>query len=343
MLAGVRSIFRRATTPTVAVLWVAFVGSEVRAEAASARSTSGAPAAQGPERAGLGGADRITGNDRIDLVAFTFDDGPDPYTTPRVLDALAKHHIPATFFVVTRHLVGSRAAQGRPLVVRAVAEGHLIGSHTANHARLRRPRPAVLQRELDDSVELLAHAAGTRIELFRPPYGVLGPASAQRVRDLGLTDVRWSIDQRDFQGTDGETLRRGVLADILQGRGGVVLLHDTKRVTAKAISQLLADLERANCRRLAIHQPPVIPVSLHYFVRDHGAVRSIPPEVLARTAAYRAYLAAQCAARGGATAGAAKANHPSSERASSPHRRRPNRTDGSRTFRQPSDRKVRRR
>lgn len=253
--------------------------------------------AEDPLPTSLGGADRVEGEERDDVVAFTFDDGPDPHTTPIVLDALARHRIPGTFFIVNRHIVGHRAAAGLPILARIVADGHMLGGHTANHARLRLLDAEGLQREVNDSVAILRLASGRPIELFRPPYGVLGTVAAKRIRKLGLTDVRWSIDPKDFQGDDGDQLRQLVLADIARERGGIVLLHDTKRITANAIERLLTDFERDNCRRLQRGAPPILPVSLHYFLRDDGVPRPIPPAVAARTEAYRAYLAEICEAR----------------------------------------------
>lgn len=250
-----------------------------------------------PAPTALGGADRVEGEERDDVVAFTFDDGPDPHTTPVVLDALAKHNIPAAFFIVNRHIVGHRAAEGLPILARIVAEGHLIGGHTASHARLRTLDAEGLQREINDAVAVLRLASGRPIELFRPPYGVLGAVAAKRVRKLGLTDVRWSIDPKDFQGDDGDELRRSVLSDIARERGGVVLLHDTKRITAGAIERLFTEFERDNCRRLERGATPIVPVSLHYFLRDDGAPRPIPPAVAERTEAYRRWMTESCAAQ----------------------------------------------
>jgi peptidoglycan/xylan/chitin deacetylase (PgdA/CDA1 family) len=297
-------------------------------------SPSASPAAAAP----LGHADRIHGAERNDLVAFTFDDGPAPRTTPLVLDALARYHVPGTFFVVTRHIEGSRAAAGLPVLARAVAEGHVIGCHTARHARLGHPTPEILQREVDDSLADLRRATGSAIELFRPPYGVLGAASTRRVQELGLTDVRWSIDRRDFDGKDAAELRRSLLADIVNERGGVVLLHDTKRITAMVLSSLLDDLERTNCRRIARGVAPILPVSLHYFLHDQGHPRAVPPEVQARTEAYRGYLAQRCeahtsappstAARSQASTSAASARQ---QRPGAAPRRRPRRSARSRS------------
>jgi peptidoglycan/xylan/chitin deacetylase (PgdA/CDA1 family) len=250
--------------------------------------------ADDPPPTALGGADRVEGEELANVVAFTFDDGPDPYTTPRVLDALARYRVPAAFFIVNRHIVGHRGKAGLPVLARIVADGHLIGGHTANHARLRTLEGDQLLLELDDSIGVLGRAAGVPVELFRPPYGSLGLVAGKRVRRLGLTDVRWSIDPRDLESADEDELRQAVLAGINRDRGGIVLLHDTKRITAGALARLLGDLERDNCKRLARGTQPILPVSLHYFLRDEGVPRPVPPEVAARTEQYLRYLADVC-------------------------------------------------
>ncbi len=255
----------------------------------------------------LGGADRVEGEELANVVAFTFDDGPDPYTTPKVLDALARYRVPAAFFIVNRHIVGHRGKAGLPVLARIVAEGHLLGGHTANHARLRTLEGDQLLLELDDSIGVLRRAAAAAVELFRPPYGSLGQIAAKRVRRLGLTDVRWSIDPRDFDATEEETLRRAVLAGIARDRGGIVLLHDTKRVTAGVFARILADLERDNCKRLARGTQPILPVSLHYFLRDAGVPRPVPAAVATRTEQYVRYLSDVCQGKKPRTDAPAKA------------------------------------
>jgi hypothetical protein len=82
----------------------------------------------------LGGADRIEGNEAAkDLVAFTFDDGPDKNTTPAVLDALERYNIPAAFFIVTQRILGKHGEIPRQLLDREFKAGHLIGSHSVTH------------------------------------------------------------------------------------------------------------------------------------------------------------------------------------------------------------------
>lgn len=253
-----------------------------------------ADAPSGPAPAGLGAANRVEGNEAPGLVAFTFDDGPSRFTTPRVLRTLAKYRVPAAFFVVNRHLVGKRGEAGRPLLAEITAAGHLIGSHTANHANLGTTTRTELRVEVDDAVANLAQLLGKPVELFRPPYGDLSKKAARRVAELGLTDVRWSVDPKDFHRQDPEHLRRAVIEDLVEENGGIVLLHDTKQATANTLDDLLRDLVRLNCRRLGRGKSPLLPVSLHYFLRDGDTPRPIPPEVAARTESYKSYLEEQC-------------------------------------------------
>ncbi len=259
----------------------------------------------------LGHSLRVDGDEAEDLVTFTFDDGPNPETTPAVLTALARYDIPATFFVVAQRLVGKHGATSRALLAREDREGYLIGSHSFSHPNLKRASKAVVDKEVVQAQRIIADTLGRPIGLFRPPFGALGGAAATAVTRSGLTDVRWSVDTLDWRTPNAAKLRKKVMRMILAQRGGVVLMHDIKKVTAKVIGEIFDDLEVENCARLARGDTPIIPVSLHYFLRDgvkgKGKPRPIPPEVAARTASYRATLAARCAARPAPAAPAAPA------------------------------------
>ncbi len=249
----------------------------------------------------LSGADQITGEEAPGYVHFTFDDGPKEGTTELVLDALDKYDIPATFFVTTRRVVGTHGAARLPFLLRAAAH-HDIGSHTMSHPNLRASSKDSQLREIDGSLRTLTRVLGRPIGLFRPPYGALGSIGAAHLRKRHLTDVRWEPDSVDYRTPSPEKLRMRTVQKILDHDGGVVLMHDTKRSTSLAIGGILDDLEAANCARLAAGTAPILPVSIHYFLRDHGVPRAIPPEVAARTDAYRAGLPARCAARAAGTA-----------------------------------------
>ena len=245
----------------------------------------------------FGGAQRVSGKERDDVIAFTFDDGPNEDTTPAVLDALAKYDIPATFFIVSRAVSGKKGAARRAILLRAVAEGYTIGSHTVNHPNLTGLEKKKKLREIDVSLKQLTTVLQTPVGMFRPPFGALDAEGSAHLRKRKLTDVRWHIDSKDFRHPNPRKLRARVAKQIAAGGRGVFLFHDTKQSTARAIEGILDDLEAMNCARLAAGEPPVLPVSLHYFLRDGGVPRPVPEAVEARTQRYKDALPGRCAAR----------------------------------------------
>jgi len=128
-------------------------------------------------------------------------------------------------------------------------------------------------------------------------FALLDDRGRAHLKMRGLTEVKWSIDSLDWRERDGDKIRQRALAGILKQGGGVVLMHDVKEVTAKSLALLLDDLEAANCKRLANHDEPILPGSLHYWIRDNGKPRPVPEEVKKRTLAYRNALPGRCAAR----------------------------------------------
>jgi peptidoglycan/xylan/chitin deacetylase (PgdA/CDA1 family) len=152
-------------------------------------------------------------------VALTFDDGPDPVYTPRVLDVLGELGVRATFFCV-----GDRVAEHPDVVRRMVAEGHVVGSHTATHPDLPPLGVAQLRDEVRRGHEALGAVVDGPPPLFRPPHGDLGLRTGAVARAYGLRTWLWTVDPQDW--------RPGVQADELvagcepAGPGDVVLLHD---------------------------------------------------------------------------------------------------------------------
>lgn len=245
----------------------------------------------------LGKADRVDGNEAKGIVAFTFDDGPNPDTTPAVIAALEHYDVPATFFIVTKHLVGKQGAKHRDLLARIIQAGFEVGSHSVNHSNLRKANAKKLDHEIDESLRTLAPEARRPIGLFRPPFGAFNKVGVAKLAKLGLTEVRWSVDTLDWKAKDADQLRKTVMSMILKQHGGVVLMHDVKPITAQIIAHVLDDLEAENCRRLAAKQEPIVPVSLHYFLKNGKKPRPVPEAVARRTAMYREKLPGRCASR----------------------------------------------
>jgi peptidoglycan/xylan/chitin deacetylase (PgdA/CDA1 family) len=245
----------------------------------------------------VGKADRIDGDEAKGVVAFTFDDGPNPETTPQVIDALEKYDIPATFFIVTQRISGKHGDKAREILHRELDAGFLVGSHSVSHANLKHATADKLTKEVDASIKALAVEANRPIGMFRPPYGSINATGRGRLKKLGLTEVQWSVDTLDWKAHNQDRLRKKVISMIKQDGGGVVLMHDVKPITARVVVEVLDDLEAENCARLAGGRDPIVPVSLHYFLKDGKTPRELPDAVKQRTAAYKTALPQRCAKR----------------------------------------------
>src|SRR5262249_38218957 len=132
----------------------------------------------------VGNANRVDGDEVKGVVAFTFDDGPNPDTTPAVIDALEKYNIPATFFIVTQRIAGKHGEKGGEILQRELDAGSLVGSHTVTHPSLKHAGGELLGREVDASIKALSAQTRRPIGMFRPPYGSLSAAGRVRLKKL---------------------------------------------------------------------------------------------------------------------------------------------------------------
>jgi peptidoglycan/xylan/chitin deacetylase (PgdA/CDA1 family) len=167
-------------------------------------------------------------------LALTFDDGPDPVWTPRVLDALARTGARATFF-----LVGERAERAADVVRRIVAEGHEIGNHSWSHRSLWLCGPRATSREIEHAHDRLAELAGTPPRHFRPPWGMVNAAMFSTLRRVGERCVFWSIQAEGQRPTRPERQVAYVLRRAHPG--AIVDLHDAEG-TPEAPARLLQAL-----------------------------------------------------------------------------------------------------
>lgn len=165
-------------------------------------------------------------------VSLTFDDGPHPEYTPRLLDQLAEHRIPATFF-----LVGSEAERHPNLVRRIVRDGHQLGNHTWHHYPPSKVSPQALADEVQRTQELLQSISGVAPSLFRPPLGKLTLGKLARIWRLGLGVVLWSFDPKDYQVESSAELISRLNRQTLRA-GEVLLMHDNRPHAVGAISEL---------------------------------------------------------------------------------------------------------
>jgi peptidoglycan-N-acetylglucosamine deacetylase len=169
-------------------------------------------------------------------IALTFDDGPSPHNTPRLLDLLASCGARATFFVV-----GDQIAGNEEILMRLVSEGHEVGNHTYSHPHTIRLRRDALRDELERTNIAIQRFARPR--LVRPPFGKDRRRVATVGAELGLQAVLWSIDSLDTSLGEGTRVAEGVRTRAASG--AIVLMHDgggPRPATLEAVEIVLPDL-----------------------------------------------------------------------------------------------------
>ena len=180
-------------------------------------------------------------------LALTFDDGPDPVWTPRLLDTLGAAGVRGTFF-----LIGERAERTPDLVRRMAAEGHEIGNHSWSHRSLWLCGPGATQSEIRRGHECLAELSGTPPRHFRPPWGMVNAAMFTALHRVGERCVFWSIQP---EGQRPVPAARQVEYVVARARpGSIVDLHDaegTPAAGARLLEALPALLERLRARGYA--------------------------------------------------------------------------------------------
>jgi peptidoglycan-N-acetylglucosamine deacetylase len=158
-------------------------------------------------------------------LALTFDDGPNPAWTPRLLDILAEHNVQATFFMI------GKFAKSEPDLARRVADaGHLIGNHTWTHPDLSRTRSANVLDELTRTSDTLAGITGKPVVYFRPPFGARRPYVLKLARQLGLIPVTWNAMTSDWSEPSADNIAQNLVSKIdshqNSGYASNIVLHD---------------------------------------------------------------------------------------------------------------------
>ncbi|AXH99414.1 DUF3298 domain-containing protein [Sporosarcina sp. PTS2304] len=169
-------------------------------------------------------------------IALTFDDGPDPHYTEKILKTLEKYDVKATFF-----MLGNRV-QEYPEIARMVADaGHEIGNHSWNHPPLPNLTDEDLHHEVQGTEEAILQATGQHATVFRPPYGAVD----QRVRESSkLPVVLWNVDTLDWEHLDPEKLLESIKTDLKEN--SIVLMHDIHESTAEGLEAVLEFLKSQN-------------------------------------------------------------------------------------------------
>jgi peptidoglycan/xylan/chitin deacetylase (PgdA/CDA1 family) len=156
-------------------------------------------------------------------IALTFDDGPTP-STPHVLELLAQHRVPATFFQV-----GLNVERHREIAREVLAAGHEIGNHSHVHLNFALKSAQRIEDDFSRAQSAIADATGATPALMRAPYGVRWFGFRRMQAKLGLTGVMWSVISLDWKLSAGAIAGR-VLSQVRDG--GIVCLHDGRGIAA---------------------------------------------------------------------------------------------------------------
>jgi peptidoglycan/xylan/chitin deacetylase (PgdA/CDA1 family) len=188
----------------------------------------GAPGQQVPIKPGAPGTDL-----RPQIpIALTFDDGPHPEYTPRLLDVLKHYQQQATFFVL-----GTQALLYPEIIQRMVQEGHEVGNHTLTHSEPSQTSAKQFLEEISQTDQVLSEITGIVPRLVRPPQGKLTLGKMLGLWRQQKSIVLWDTDPRDYKMTDSEEIQQWC-REYQPTAGNVCLLHDNKPYAIEAVRRL---------------------------------------------------------------------------------------------------------
>lgn len=180
------------------------------------------------------------GRAREAALALTFDDGPDPATTPQVLDILKAAGVQATFFVLA-----DRAEAHPQIIRRMLEEGHQVEPHGEVHRHAWLRAPWAVWQDVHGAARRLERLTGTRPRFYRPPHGGYTLATVLALRDAGLLGAHWTVEAHDWSARlSPQEVRERVLAHARPG--SVIVLHDAgpgARNTVPALAGLIEELK----------------------------------------------------------------------------------------------------
>lgn len=159
------------------------------------------------------------GSNESPKIALTFDDGPHPKKTDKILDLLQKYDIHATFFVI-----GQNAMYYPEPLKRTVTLGHEIGNHTFRHEGVSELSEIMLEKELRDTEKIIFELTGTPVRLFRPPEGVCSEKILTAAKNEEYPVILWTIDTRDWDLASTEKIVKTVEKEVQNG--SILLFHD---------------------------------------------------------------------------------------------------------------------
>lgn len=186
------------------------------------------------------------GNSEEKVLYLTFDAGYENGYTEKILDTLKNHNVSAAFF-----LVGDYLERNADLVRRMVADGHIVGNHTANHPDMSKiSEKSAFQAELTAVEDLFRQITDKELpKFYRPPQGVYSESNLKMAQEMGYKTVFWSLAYADWD--NNKQPSREYALEKLLGRthnGAVILLHSTSKTNAEILDELLTKWEQAGYR-----------------------------------------------------------------------------------------------
>ena len=170
-------------------------------------------------------------------IALTFDDGPSDYTL-KVVEILDKYNVKATFFMVGNNMCGPNGQERTKAVF---AAGHEIGLHSWKHSKLTSFSYSDIVKDLTWNQNWMEKDTGTKATLFRPPYGSNNNNVISAARKLGLAIIKWSLDSRDWESRNVNTIVNLVTSTVQPG--DIILMHDRISVTWEAVDRIIPALQ----------------------------------------------------------------------------------------------------
>ena len=163
------------------------------------------------------------------VVALTFDDGPNPATTPQALETLAKYGVKATFFVLGKNVSGNE-----DLVKRIKSEGHVVGNHSWSHPILSQLSLDEAKKQITDTEDVLTKVLGSSSKLMRPPYGAI----TDDIRNsLDLSFIMWDVDSLDWKSKNEASILTEIQREVKNG--SIILMHDIHAETVNALPKVI--------------------------------------------------------------------------------------------------------
>ena len=181
-------------------------------------------------------------------VALTFDDGPHPSLTPKVLDILQRHGAKGTFF-----MLGQNADRYKSVVARAASEGHELGVHTWSHIKMNSSSRAKVDSEISRTQKVIAAASGISPRVMRPPYGATNKTLIDHMYNrYGMASILWDVDTLDWRKPGVEKVINTAVNKATPG--SIILVHDIHASTVAALEGIVTGLKARGFQMVTVSE-----------------------------------------------------------------------------------------